>query len=156
IAAVTGTPAANPATPDLDPTSQLLCGYVLVGAAATAPNVTLTDIYHENVEGTTAKSGAGINLASTNNPHSGTVDLEATNVVAGNWAQMTKPSGTLDLATVNNLVFYLRSKATWPTTLTLTIRWMNGGMALGQTATIKTGAYGFDSSITGSYQVVVV
>src|SRR5882724_12053926 len=156
IAVVTGTPAANPATPELDPTAQLLCGFVTVAANTTAPPVTLTDIYHENVEWTSQKQGAGINLASTNNPHSGTVDVEATNVVATNWAQFTKPSGTLDLATANNLVFYLRSKATWPTTLTLTIRWMNGNTAKGQAAVIKTGAYGFDSSITGSYQVVVV
>ncbi len=155
---IAGTPSATPLQPTVDPTSQLALTFVYVTAASSAANLTVVDIYHENAEWTTSKSGAPINLASTNNPYDGTVTIEATASTTGNYAQMTKPaSGTVDLANYNALVFYLRSKATWGNNRSITVQWYSGATPKGAPLLIRpTGTFGFVSSQTASYQQISI
>jgi hypothetical protein len=148
----TGTPAAQPVAPTADPTSQLGLTTALIPANATSPTLTVVDIYHENAqsptEWNTTSLGAPINLASTNNPYRGTKDIEATAATTGNYAQMTDPSaGTVQMQNYNNLVFYLRPKAAWAATRSLSVQWLNGGTATGNAVLIlPTGTFGFTSS----------
>jgi hypothetical protein len=140
---ITGTAAATPAKPDVDPTTQLELTFLVVAAAASAPTVVKTNIYLENTEYTMT------------NPRSGTKDIEATAMVATDYFQ-AQAGGNLDLANYNNLVFFIRSKASWPNQKQLTITARATGVTVGSPITFKHGSFGFDSSITGSYQAVVI
>ncbi len=154
---ITGTPAATPALPSVDATSQLLLTFVYVAALATTPaNFTNVDIYLENTEWTCTAS-ANFNCASTNNPFAGTKDIEATTAVAGNNVTLTKPAaGTENLSNYNTISFRIRSKATWPGPKALVFTWFNGTTQVGLPVALKNNTFGFDASITASYQLVVL
>jgi len=158
---VTGTPAANPLAPTIDPATQLQLTFVYVPAGATSPgNVVSTTLYAENAgdpaEWNSSSSGSTWALGSTNNPHLGTKDVEATALTGGAYVQLQKGSGTLDLSTQNNLVFYIRSKAVWAANRSLTIEFLNTGVLVGNALTFREGSYGFVSSNTTSYQQIVI
>jgi hypothetical protein len=151
-----GTAAAPPFPAVTDPATQLQLTTVYVAAQATTPsNITTDDVYHENTEWTSAKSGNPINLASTSNPHAGTKDIEATTAVTGNYVQLTAPSA-FDPAIKNNLVFWIRSKAAWASTRSLQLRWMLSNTNKGSVVVLNENAFGFVSSTTSVYQQIVV
>ncbi len=158
VEVVTGV-AANPALePALDPASQLKLTLLNLPAGASAPAnvVTTEDIFHEGTEWTAAKSGTPINVASTSNPHgSSAVDVEATSSVTGNYAQFTKVSN-INVANSTNLVFYLRSKAAWASTRSLSIQWYATASPQGSIVTLREGSFGFASATTGAYQQIVI
>lgn len=155
---ITGTPSATPVKPQADPDTQLELTSYLLAANATSIPVTTADIYFENTEWTMTKSGSPINLASTNNPYSGTVCIEATAAVAGNSFTATKPAaGTFDPATYNTLFFYIRNKAAWANAKSITIQLLRSGVARGSPVTFKGSAFGFNSQ-TGftAYQQIAI
>lgn len=156
VVKITGTAAAQPSQPDVDPGTQLFLTFVFVGAATTAPpNVTDENIYLDNAEWTATTSGVGWNPNSTNNPHSGTKDIEGTNVANNAYVQLQAPS-PLTLDSFALLSVFIRSKAAWPKQRSLLFQWYSTGVALGVPVTINTGFFGFDSSQTSSYQLVVI
>lgn len=153
---VTGTPAASPSEPVVDPSTQLALAFVYVAALATTPtNVSAVDIYRENVEWTTATSGGTINTASLNFPYEGVTSIEGTSVVAGNYVQFTNGS-TVNLAAYSNLLLYIRSKASWANAKSLQLSWFSGSTQLGVTVVLKTGQFGFSSAVTGAYQQISI
>jgi hypothetical protein len=157
VTVITGTPSATPTPPSVDISTQLQLTFVYVAAGATVPsNVVTTDIYHENTEWTCASSGAAVNCASTNNPHSGTKTVEWTNAATGAYERHTIPSSNIDLNDFNAFSFWIRSKATWPATRSLTIQWYNGGTAKCSPVSLKDGNFTFNSSVTTSYQQIVI
>lgn len=158
---ILGTPANPALIPTVDPATQLYLTAISVPANATTPgNITSTILYAENAgsptEWTASSSGTTWALGSTNNPHAGTKDIEATSLTAAAYAQLQKPSGTFDLSTVNSLVFYIRSKATWNSNRSLTIEFLNAGALVGNALTFREGSFGFVSSNTTSYQQIVI
>lgn len=165
---ITGTPAVSPAEPAIDPSKQLGLIFVTIAAGATVPTgVTVTTIYEENTsppEWACTTTGA-FNCNSTNNPFRGTKDIEATAVQLNQTFTLIKPAaGTINLATQTSLVFYIRSKATWPTgngvgsnaKRTLSLQWLQTGVGVGIPIVIGSGAFGFDSSITTQYQQISI
>ena len=165
VSAITGTPASSPAQPTVDYSTQLPLNLVLVNANATTPTgITSTALYDEDVEWTCTPT-THINCASTNNPFRGTKDIEATAAVLGNNFTLVKPaSGTTDLSTQNTLIFYIRSKAQWPSgsgagangLRTLSLFWPNGSTQVGLQVVLKDGAFGFSSSNTTTYQQISI
>lgn len=158
---IQGTPAASPARPALDQASQLELTIVIIPAGGTTPsNAATTLLYDENVgastEWNTTSSGGGWSLASTNNPYHGTKDIEATSLTTGNFVQLQKGSGTVDLSSQNTLSFYLRSKATWANNRSMTIYFANAGVQIGAAIVFREGSFGFVSSNTTTYQQIVL
>jgi len=154
---ITGTPGGPPVEPAIDPSTQLRLTIIYVAAATTAPPITEEDIYLENAEYTMSTNSSGtINLASTNNPHAGTKDVEGTNTANGNLFSGVKPSGTIALSNYLQLVFYIRSKAAWPSQKSISIFWLNGTTVVGSAVALKTGTFGFNSSQVTSYQQIVI
>jgi len=158
---VEGTPSAQPAEPDVDPATQLKLAIVIVAAASSQPGgSTSVTVYAENAGGpgewNWSTSGSGWNLASTNNPRSGSIDIEATNVASGAYLQAQIASGTFDPNAYEFLVLYIRSKATWANNRILLIRLQNAGVVVGSTLTIAHGTYGFNSSNTTDYQQIAI
>ena len=154
---ITGTPAATPAKPDVDPSTQLELTFFLVQAASTDLDVDVVDVYLNNAEWTTTQSGGTINVASTNNPYSGSVCIEGTSVTTNNYVQFVKPAaGTFDMADSDNLVFYIRSKAAWANNRLMTISVRDGSGQLGSAVTFDQGLFGFNSSQTTTYQQIII
>lgn len=162
---ITGTAATPPAEPSIDPSTQIGLIFVTVAANGTTPSgIVNTPLYLDNAEWTCA-STANINCNSSSNPYQGTKDIEATAALLGNNFTLVKPmAGTVDLSTQNALVFYIRSKAAWPSAngsgangrRTLTLSWLNGSTAVGVGVVIADGAFGFNSSITSAYQQISI
>ena len=158
---VTGTPSTPPSEPDTDPSTQLKLGFVTVDAASSAPTVTNTSVYAENLgsgsgEWNWTTSGSGFNVNSTNNPRTGSKCIEGTTVANNAYAQGAIGAGTFDPSTVDRLVFYLRSKASWNNNRVLRVSLLNAGILKGTALTVATGFWGFDSAITGSYQLISI
>jgi len=166
---LTGVAATPALAPNTDPSTQLELTEITVNALATTPTGIVSTLLYDEGTGSgggewTAAVTANLNATSTNNPYSLTHDVEASAAVLGNDLTLTKPSsGTVDLATVNNVVFYIRSKAQWPTgasggnaARSLAIFWKNGSAVKGATVMLRDGAFGFISSNTSSYQQVSI
>lgn len=159
VSSVAGTPAAPPFTPSVDPSTQLVLAYILVQASSTQPGVTVSMIYDEGTgspEWTATPSAGTITINSTNFPHTGTKDIEGTSVVANTTVTFVKPSGTINLATQSQLVFYTRLKAAWPNAKKVRLQWKQGATATGNSVDVNNGQFGWDNSITGAYQQVVI
>lgn len=160
VVAVAGTAAAQPSEPDVDPATQVKLGVVLVTHATTAPvGVTSSTLFAENAGTPTemawTSSGVGWTIGSTNNPKTGTKSIEGTNVAKGAYAQGQSASD-FDPNTFDTLVFYIRSKAQWATNRALKFQFYEDGAARGRAVTLSDGTFGFDSSITNAYQLVVI
>lgn len=155
---ITGTPAASPAEPSVDPSTYLRLGLVVVSAASSASPVTATTLYAEGSGGEwSASASAGtVSVGSTSNPRSGTKDIEGTSVVAGTTVTFTIPSGTLDLATKEKLILYVRIKSAWATKKAIQLRWLAGTVQKGVAVTVGNGIYGLNTQTTGAYQQIVV
>lgn len=158
-----GTPAPAPVATTVDPSTQLSLtpSGIYVAANATTPgNIVTTLLFDENTgsptEWNATSSGSGWTIGSTNNPYSGTHDIEATAVTTSAYVQLQKGSGTLDPSTQNQLVFYIRSKAAFAANRSITVSLLNGGVQYGNGVVLRDGAYGFSSSNTTSYQQIVI
>ncbi len=162
---IPGTPAMSPSEPSVDPSTQLGLIFVTVAANATTPSgIVATLLYDENTEWTCTAS-THLNCASTSNPYHGTKDIEATAAVLNNNVTLVKPAaGTVDLSTQNTLIFYIRSKAAWPTAKssgadglrTLSLFWLNGSTQIGTAIVLRDGVFGFISSNTTAYQQIAI
>lgn len=153
---ITGTAAANPSQPSVDSSSQLYLTFVLVPAAATSlSGITNETIYDEGTEWTPTASGSGFTVNSTNNPYSGTKCIEGTSVTAGSYVKFVRSSSE-SFDGSGNLTLEIRSKATWNSKRWLTLQWYLAGVAKGSPVNLKSGTFGFDSSQTTSYQLIVI
>ncbi len=157
-ASITGTPNANPAEPSVDPSLFLKLGVVLVPAAAAAAPVTDTPIWKEDTgtDWAAAPSGSQIVIASTNVPRSGIKSIEGTSAAAGSNVIFTIDSGSIDLAGEDKLLFYIQNKAAWPNQKAMRVQWQVGNVPVGAAVTIGNNQFGFQRSVTGSYQQIVV
>lgn len=160
VVAVEGTPAAQPSEPDVDPSTQLQLAFVPVAAASSAASVTSTTLYADNVGGpgewNWTTSGSGFNVNSSTNPRTGTKDIEGTTVANAAYAQAQIASGTIEPASYDRIVLYIRSKGTWNAGRILRVQWFSTGVAKGSALTIASGYWGFDSSNTTDYQLVSI
>lgn len=153
---IEGTAAADPAKPTVDLATQLELTWIHIAAGAAVPtDVVLSDVYHENVEWATSRSGVTITLDSPNNPRTGAVCVEFTDSVTSNYAQFTAPA-PFDPATRNTMVFYIRSKAAWAPTRSLQIYFLLVNKVKGSTVVLNENSFGFVSSTVGSYQQIVI
>lgn len=161
VVKVTGTAAASPSEPLVDPGSQLKLAIVTVAAGASAPTVTNTTIYAENAGGpgewNGATSGTGYTLNSTTDPRTGSTHVTATNLGTNAYVQWDKPSGSVDPSTQNFLVFHVKSTAAWGNGRGLNVNLLSSGVVRGVTIPInRTGSYGFDSTNTTIYQQIAI
>jgi hypothetical protein len=154
--AITGTPAAPPFEPQTDPATQLRLTAVTVVAASTQPTVTTTMIYDEGVEWAATSSTVRIVVDSTNNPNVGTKSIEGTAAVLNDQVTFVKPSGTTELSAQNFFIFNIRVNGSWSTNKRIRLVWRIGATQVGQFIDVRNGQYGFNSSLTGTYQQIAV
>ncbi len=154
---IEGVPDADPVKPDVDPASQLELTFYILNAGATVLPVQITDIYHNNAEWATSRSGTTFNLASTNNPYTGSLCIEGTNVTTGNYAQFQSPTA-FDPADFDNFVFYIAPKTAWPATRSISIQLYSTNTAKGSIVTFKSGTFGFNAATPPltTYQLISI
>lgn len=161
VSKITGVASATPSEPSINPGTQLKIGFILVPASSSDPGTTNEILYAENTgapaEYNWSTSGSGFNVNSTNDPRTGTKDIEGTAVASAAYAQGEKGTGTFDPNTSQLLALYIKSKAAWASNRTLSISLRLSGVQVGTPVVIqRTGSFGFDSSITASYQLVAI
>jgi hypothetical protein len=162
VVKITGTASTPAGEPDTDPSTQLKLAIVTVPEdAASLSGVANTTLYAENAgsgsgEWDWTEVGTTFTLASLTNPHGGTKDIEATAAVDGDYAQGQIGSGTINPNAFTFLVFFIRSKANWTGNRTLQISFRQAGVLIGAAVTLKSGTFGFDASITASYQQIAI
>jgi len=162
VVVIEGTAAAQPAEPSTDPGTQVKLGFITVGAATSEPDTVVdTLLYAEAVGDPTewdwAATGSGFSINSTNNPRSGTFDIEGTAVANGAFAQGEKGTGTIEPNDYGLIVIYIRSKATWNNNRGLAVTFRLNGAQVGNAVTIqRSGTWGFASSNTSDYQAVAI
>lgn len=164
VQSLQGSPAPDPLQPTVDPAAELALTFVLVPASSASPaNTTQVEIYLDDDDQWTpavgGTSSASVNFNSTNNPYQGLQDTEfgtSGAVAQTTYVQYTDPgSATVTLSNYNAIVFYLRNKAAWPSTDSVTVQWYNGATPVGSGVVISNGAFGFNSTAnTSTYQQI--
>lgn len=153
---ITGTPAAAASQPTLDPTGQLFLTFVHVPAGAvTLPGIVTEVIYDEGVDWAETASDASITIDSTNNPNSGTKDIEGTLVPANAYVKFVRATPLLFDGT-GSLLLWIRSKGAWNSKRSLVLRWYLAGVTKGAQVMLKEGTFGFVSAQTSSYQLLII
>ncbi len=156
----TGTPAADPAEPNLDnPESELKTNLVLVNDSATTPSeITITDVYLENtgqpnewdaVENT---SGVRIDLANTTNPITDTKDIKIITALQHEDTITFDHNDAITIASFNNLKMTFKSLRDWRRDV-ITVAFYDGATYVG-VAFIHSGS--FDTSDTSNEQVIYI
>ena len=153
---ITGTASVNPVAPSIDPITQLDLTFVYIPASSGIPVITTENVYLENTEWTMSTSSGAININSTINPYAGTKDIEGTNVGNGVFFTAVKPAGSEVLPSSGSVILQIRSKAAWPNQKSISIFWLLGATVVGQSVALRTGTFGFDSSIITGYQQIVI
>ncbi len=161
VLVLTGTPAEDPAKPQVTPGSELELTSVLINAGATTPgNVSQYIIWDENTESVFTTNGTG-NADNTDNPFHLTKAVDFNSHGAATILTFTLPSG-ITLTDYSVLVFYIRLKSTYPSNTRLNIEWLKPlGLVfpefyVSSNVSIGTGQYGFNRTVTGAYQTIQV
>ena len=154
---LTGTPAASPSKPAVDPASALELTFVLVPAAATSLSAVTTDnIYLENTEWTTSQSGSSLTLASTTDPYAGTKCIATTGTFATAQYLNFARASNVAFGGDGNLIFRIKPVNSSWTKRTLLCQFYCDGATVGTPVAVRHGAFGLDITNTSSYQVVIV
>jgi hypothetical protein len=152
IVKITGTPAASPAEPQIDPATQVYLTSVLVAAGATTPTqVSSVTVYDENTEWTTGTSGTiSANFNNATNVTSGSKSISVASWSSGGTLTFTN-SSTLQASNYSAFKFYLRLSSSLNNNQNISVRFYNGTSAVSQSVTAT-----FTKSLTGVYQQVSI
>lgn len=157
ITVITGTPAADPQQPTVDPDTQLAMAFILVTANTTAPPTPPTQdwIYINNNEWTTVSSSATIDPASILFPYS--VPLDIRGLAAGNgdnivFTSITPPT----ISNFNVLTFKIRSGSIWAANSRIELQWYSGATPIGNVVSLSNGTFGFNSGQLFTYQIASI
>lgn len=153
---LTGTPMVNPTEPPLDMATQLRLSAAFVGAATTAPDIEVECLYIDDAEWATNPSTIRINPASPNNPDTGTVDIEFTNVINNDYIDLVRSSPEDVQALFTTIIFKIRPKSGWTALSTIKLQWFNGASPVGNIITLGNGDYGLDITDDTIYQYIVI
>lgn len=152
-AAETGTPAANPEVPTIDPATQLSLTDVLVPTSATVPSIGQTIIRDEGSGGewTISKTVTSTDNYGTN-PYNGTISQRITAATANQYMRWTAAS--TQSAANKTLVLYIRNNATFNAARAMTAQKMLSGVTSGLGVALTT--WGYSKTVTGYYQIVAI
>lgn len=156
VGVLTGTPAASPLKPQVDPSSQIELTFVYISAAAVVPTgVTNTVVYDENTESTGATSATGVNFNYGTSSFSG-----AKNTLVGSWTNGQFLSYLMPVthlaSDVGFVKFYLRLPTALASTAFLSMYFYNGTTPTSNALNITSGLYGFNRSLTGAWQLITI
>jgi len=160
---LTGTAAADPSEPTVDPETQIKLALILVTANTTEPaGIDSELIYFQNAGSPTewdwTTNGSCFVTNSAVDPKApATLSINGTSCAANAYAQGQIGSGSIDPNSFLLLKLYIKSKATWSNNRGLNLAFYSAGVLVGQPVQIfPTNTWGFTSSITSAYQQVAI
>tara|TARA_R110000772_G_scaffold145504_1_gene255436 strand:+ start:1923 stop:3923 length:2001 start_codon:yes stop_codon:yes gene_type:complete len=110
---ITGTPAATPVEPQIDPSYQIRLTSVVVTASSTIPTLTDELIYDENVEWTGSSSGTGtVAFNSSTDPYQGALSVETTNIESF-FSVIFDNGSDLDITNYQTFGAFIKLKSSW-------------------------------------------
>lgn len=158
---VTGTPAADPAKPEVDQLTQLEMTFVTVQATATTPdNVAATLIYGEDAgstaewDATESTSTARITLADTTDPYAGTKDILCSDVLAGDYITLTDDAD-YTVGQIDALELHIKI-INWAKKMHIEVAGFNGAQRVSNWCRISPITYGLLSTKTDAYQTIAI
>ena len=156
---IEGTAAANPAKPEVDPSTQIEVTFATVAAMATTPsNISNEDVYLENTEWTSAEqdSGTTIDLAATTDPNTGTKHVAFAAVVDGDYITFTD-STTHSSTEFDRFLFAIKQTvANTNNKVRLRIALYNSTTRVSDWIDLRHGTYDFDGTDTSDYQNITI
>jgi len=158
---LTGTPAADPAKPQVTPGSELELTSILVAAGATTPTgISQEVIYDENTEWTVTSSNITINANNTLFPYRGSksLDVDAYTAAAGRTVTFTKGS-LVDMTQYSLLTLYMRLNADYANNATISLQFRTSStsnFASPNTITISNNNYNYVRTNDAVYQTIQV
>lgn len=159
ISDLTGTPAASPVEPSVDPTTQWNLGFINIAAGETDISPTNITLYDEDTgtpgEWDCTTSGAGWNCSDTTHPFSGTKDIQSTGTDASSYVKLTAASAT-DLSSYGVFKMEMRTESAWTGQNEVWVTFYNGSTPVGNTVFNASSSYGWNGSTTSSYQIVII
>lgn len=161
--AVTGTPAADPLAPTIDPTTQISLTIAEVAAAATTPsNITGDIIYDENVGvaggewDTSATVPLNVDFASTDDPSTNTVRIKTTGASETPNVLNFTVAAPLTISNYEFLVLDIKQEARIGADVFIQFFWVDttgGGVICSRT--LYGGQFGFNPGTSG-WQTVAI
>jgi hypothetical protein len=152
-AVVTGTPAASPARPVIDPSTQLELTFITVDALATEPEVNVDPIYLENTEWTTTPSSVRIDPDDTTGERTGTKAIKFIAAIAGDNIKFVDAAPFV-LDAFEHLTFWI-NPVTFVNQKQILLQCRNADAIVGVTVSLRNGRYGLNTA-TAAYQLVVI
>lgn len=157
---VTGTAAASPSEPNVDPTTQIQLAFVTIAALATTPTGVSNEVIYTDAAGSAAEwdftaSGSGFTVNSTSSPIAGTKSILCTAPSNGSYAQGARGSGSVEVNAYNYLVFKIKNTSTWAGNRSLLIEFLVSGVLKGSAIQLINGAFGFSGSSTAT-QIIAI
>jgi hypothetical protein len=155
-----GTPAADPAKPEVDPTTELELTFITISALATEPDdVSAQAFYLEDAgdptewDATENTAAARITLASVADPLNGTKSILLTAAVTDDAVTLTAgASNDFIPGTMETLELHVKP-ATWAKKDGFRIAFFNGANRISSWVDIKDKVYGFDRT-DANYQTI--
>ena len=153
---LTGVPAVAAVKPMVDPATQVELRTVLIPAGATTPGgITDETFFNEGTEATNASNIASIDFAYATSPLSGVVSMYAPAFNSGEYFSFRKAS-VYNATDYGFVVFNIRLIAAWASTKFLSLYFYNDTTPTTNALNILSGQYGFNRTVTGTWQTVTV
>ncbi len=156
-----GTPAADPAKPEIDPLTELELTFIHVDTSATTPtDVTVQAFYLEDAgdpaewDATENTGAARITLASTADPLTGTKSILFNAVAIGDTVTLTAGAGNDFVpSTMETFEFHIKP-TTWATGQRgIRVAFFNGADRISRWVRLRDGRFGFDRT-DANYQTI--
>ena len=164
VIVIEGTPSADPQVPQIDHASQLALTTILVPAGATTASqlgITQTVIYDQNLGIAGGEwDGAATSWTSDRDNLSFPFHLTKSDLISGGTGSTSQFSWA-DTDTMRNgqydvFKFYIRLTDAWVTGLGFDIAFYNGTTKVSNSVIFTNNSYGFDQTVTGSYQIIAI
>lgn len=157
---ITGVPNANPATPQINPASQVYLTSILVPANAIVPaNISNEVIYDENIEWNVSSSGfPSVNANDVQHPYNLIKDIITPPFANGNLLVFNR-SGTININNYQTLILHIRLKGIIPSPNTASIQafWYTASGDRQVSIPVKIDSkYGFSKLVLNTYQTIII
>lgn len=155
VGKITGVAEANPVSPQVV-NGQFLLTTVYIAAGATVPdNVSFTDIYLENTEWTTSKTGTGtVDFNDASNPYQGSKDIKVSGASGGLTLIFTNPS-TIDTTNIGDVLRLFLYTAT-PLPSGYTFQFFSGTNPVSYPLSINAIGFGYNPTTLSTYQNISI
>lgn len=158
VGTIDGVPSANPQEPQINFLTQIDLGFIYVAAGATTPTGQIqTLIYNENIEWSGTSNQSGVNFASTNSPCVNTVCTQSPTLDSAKNISYQYGS-TVNINTQQYLVMKYKPLSSFSSVppRSLVMSFYFNSTKVTQDFVIANGAYGFNSSLADSCQLIAV